>query len=713
MALTAKEHKAIISLLKRKPNKIEREVFAAMWSEHCSYKSTKIWLRKLYTKNKLVLQGPGENAGAIDIGDNEALIFKIESHNHPSQIEPYNGAATGVGGILRDILVMGANPVALMNMLCFGERDKPGMQPLIEHVTTGIGDYANSMGVPTIGGKVIFDSCYYHNILVNVFAAGITKHSALLYNKADLERFDLFYLGAKTGHDGLGGAILASANFTHDIVNEREYNAQVANPFLGRCLLEAFRELHTAKLIKASTDLGAAGLVGAASELAANNALGIDLHLQNIPTINKNMTPSEILLSETQERILLVLHQDSEEKAQNIARKWGLDFAKIGQTNLAPFVTIYHSQQQLAHLPIYALTTHSPTNKLASRAPTCPKPSKQKLNSTNFQSDLLELLKHCNKASKHWFFEQFDSYVQGNTVLHPGLDASLIKLPYSSKALAFSMHVNPTYCAANPMRGAIQAVAQCWRNINAIGCKPLAITNNLNFGDPNNNEIMGQFIATIKGLTKASKVLNIPVVSGNVSLYNQTENIAIKPTPSIVVVGTSPNWQNTIAGKSLKEGDYIFLLGKHATHLDCSLYQTIRNNFSAGNAPKTNLKTELIHGKFIRNLIVAGLLSSCRSLGSGGLIAACALLSIQEEIGIRLSLPKNLNATQLLFGEDQSRYIIAMSELNIETVIKQAKSKKLHLYALGRVSGKNFNIEKICNIAIDKLKYAYYNLEKV
>ncbi|WJW79917.1 phosphoribosylformylglycinamidine synthase subunit PurL [Bartonella sp. TP] len=711
MVLNCNEHKKIITILKREPNEIEEQLFTALWSEHCSYKSSKIWLQRLYSKNKFVLQGPGENAGAIDIGNDDVLVFKIESHNHPSQIAPYHGAATGVGGILRDIFTMGAKPIALMNILYFGNTEKPYMRNLINEVASGIGAYSNSFGVPNIGGKVIFDNCYNQNILVNVFAAGVTKREKLIRAKTTSQKFSIFYLGAKTGRDGTGGAATASASFTTKS-NIPSNSSQIANPFFGRCLFEAFMEMQAKQCIQAATDMGAAGIAGAVSELGAKNTLGIDLYLDNIPILQKNLTAKELLLAETQERLLLAVYDNCENTATAIAKKWGLAFAKIGTTKKKPYLCVYYKKQQIANVPIYALTTQSPTYKLAAKKATYAKKQTHNLVSNNITNDILNLLSNFNKASKNWFYEQFDSYIQGNTIIHPGSDAALIKLEHSEKAIAFSTHANPRYCSADPRLGAMHLVAQCWRNISAIGCKALAVTNNLNFADPNQPEIMGQFISTIKGLNKACKSLNLPIVSGNVSFYNQTDKKTIKPSPTLVAVGLATNWQQTSANKKSNPGDYIFLLGKHGRHLDCSLYKAMQEINFLGKPPKVLLKLERKHGIFVQSLIKTGLANSCLSLGSGGLIAALARFAISEKLGLDIHLPVVKDPLPILFAEDQARYIFSAKKDNVTAIMTKAKTKKIKLHTLGQVKGNKFNIAKICNIDIKELELAYYNPRK-
>lgn len=697
MCLTEIEKKQIQKILKRKPNDVELKMFAALWNEHCSYKSTKKLLKNLYNKNAIVLSEPNENAGVIDIGDNKALIFKVESHNHPSYIEPYNGAATGVGGILRDIFVMGAKPVALMNALRFGNIKHPKTKNFCKLISKGIAVYSNSFGVPTIGGEVEFDDCYNNNILVNVFAAGIASKDKLISRKTKLKNFNVYYIGASTSNDGVGNSIMASSSFS---CKEKEENIQIANPFIGRCCYEAFQELLNYNLIEASTDLGASGLACAITELGDSNNCGIELNLNNVPSTNKNLSAEELLFSETQERILVIIKQNNEDLASQICKKWNIAFSKIATSTIEPFIKIEHNNNVISNIPIKAEVPLKPYNYLIEK--TSP-PLFKNISINIIENTILKLIELPNFASKEWFYSQFDSYIQSNTIIHPGDNCGVIKLENNTKMLAFKIDSNPSFCSIGPYKGTINSVVKCWRSIISIGAQPLAITNNLNFGSPENPKIMGHIITSIKAMNKACYALNLPIVSGNVSLYNQTNNKAIKPTPTIAAVGIS---SRQISNRIYQDNS-IFLLGDMPRNLCNSILHFVDSDFTAY-PPTHNLKKELIYGEFIKKLYKEDLITNCQPIISGGILMTLTRLIIKTKIGIKLKLPLN-NLFIKLFSEEDATYIITLPKENEKNLKILATEKKIKIKKLGVLKGTEFKLEKVFNIDINVIIKKFHN----
>jgi len=537
------EYQRILDLIGREPSFTELGIFSAMWNEHCSYKSSKKWLRTLPTTGARVIQGPGENAGVVDIGDGDCVIFKMESHNHPSYIEPYQGAATGVGGILRDVFTMGARPVAAMNALRFGEPDHPKTRHLVAGVVAGIGGYGNAFGVPVVGGEVNFDPSYNGNILVNAFAAGLAKTNAVFYSKAEGVGLPVVYLGAKTGRDGVGGATMASAEFDERI-EEKRPTVQVGDPFTEKCLLEACLELMASGAVIAIQDMGAAGLTCSAVEMGAKGDLGIELDLDHVPVREEQMSAYEMMLSESQERMLMVLHPEKQTEAEAIFRKWGLDFAVVGRTTDDLHFRVLHQGEEVANLPIKDLGDQAPEYDRPWSEPKRPRPvAADTIPVMDVADALLTLIGSAGLSSRRWVWEQYDMLIQGNSLQIPGGDAGVVRVEgHPAKALAFASDVTPRYCEADPYEGGKQAVAECWRNLTATGAEPLAATDNLNFGNPERPEIMGQLVAAIKGIGEACRALDFPIVSGNVSLYNETNGQGILPTPTIGGVGLIPDW---------------------------------------------------------------------------------------------------------------------------------------------------------------------------
>src|SRR6478735_6453383 len=560
------EYQKILQLIGRAPTYTELGIFSAMWNEHCSYKSSKKHLRGLPTSAPWVIQGPGENAGVIDIGDGDAIVFKMESHNHPSFIEPYQGAATGVGGILRDVFTMGARPIAAMNALRFGAPDHPKTRHLVSGVVAGVGGYGNSFGVPTVGGEVEFDARYNGNILVNAFAAGLAKSDAIFYSKAEGVGLPVVYLGAKTGRDGVGGATMASAEFDESI-EEKRPTVQVGDPFTEKCLLEACLELMKTGAVIAIQDMGAAGLTCSAVEMGAKGDLGIELNLDNVPVREEAMTPYEMMLSESQERMLMVLHPEKEAAARAVFEKWELDFATVGHTTDDLRFRVLWKGEEVANLPIKDLGDAAPEyDRPWTQPPVVTPLAENDIPQMDIADALLRLVGGHHGSSRRWVYEQYDTLIQGNSLQLPGGDAGVIRVEgHATKALAFTSDVTPRYCEADPFEGGKQAVAECWRNLTATGAEPLAATDNLNFGNPERPEIMGQLVKAIEGIGEACRALDFPIVSGNVSLYNETNGQGILPTPTIGGVGLIGDWSKMARIGFAGEGQMIVLVGAPAT----------------------------------------------------------------------------------------------------------------------------------------------------
>ena len=646
------EYDRILDIIGREPSFTELGIFSAMWNEHCSYKSSKKWLRTLPTDGPQVICGPGENAGVVDIGDGQAVVFKMESHNHPSYIEPYQGAATGVGGILRDVFTMGARPIAAMNSLSFGRPDHPKTKRLVAGVVEGIGGYGNAFGVPTIGGEVRFHTAYDGNCLVNAFAAGLADADKIFYSAASGVGMPVVYLGAKTGRDGVGGATMASAEFD-DTIEEKRPTVQVGDPFTEKRLLEACLELMASGAVISIQDMGAAGLTCSAVEMGDKGGLGIRLDLDRVPVRETGMSAYEMMLSESQERMLMVLKPEKEDEARAIFDKWDLDFAVVGETIAEDRFLILHGNETKADLPL---------SKLASSAPEYDRPHVQNgaapaLDvSQNVQIDPIEGLRALigapNYASKEWVYQQYDSQVMADTVRTPGLGAGVVRVHGTDKLLAFTSDVTPRYVRANPREGGKQAVAEAFRNLIAVGAKPLAATDNLNFGNPEKPEIMGQFVAAIQGIGEACQALDMPIVSGNVSLYNETDGQAILPTPTIGAVGLIPSSERLISGVP-NDGDFALVIGKTAGHLGQSALLAEAMGIEDGDAPPVDLERERTHGQFL--LDHHDWVSAATDLSDGGL--ALAAFEMAEAAGLGVTLETADIAE--LFGEDQARYLVA------------------------------------------------------
>jgi phosphoribosylformylglycinamidine synthase subunit PurL len=687
--LTPDEYARILALIGRTPTFTELGIFSAMWNEHCSYKSSRIHLRKLPTKAPWVIQGPGENAGVIEIGDGLACVFKMESHNHPSFIEPFQGAATGVGGILRDVFTMGARPIACLNLLRFGAPDHPRTRHLVAGVVAGIGAYGNSFGVPTVGGSVNFDKGYDGNILVNAMAVGIAKKDAIFYAKASGLNKKIVYLGSKTGRDGIHGAAMASASFEADTEAKRPA-VQVGDPFTEKLLLEACLELMQTGAVIAIQDMGAAGLTCSAVEMGAKGDLGLELDLDCVPCRETGMTAYEMLLSESQERMLMVLDPAKEKESETIFRKWGLDFAIVGKTTNTLRFVVKHQGAIKADLPIKELGDAAPVydRPYASAAKANP-PDAAALQAPLSNSEaLLRLLGSPDLCSKRWVYEQYDHLILGNTVQPPGGDAAVVRIGDGPKGLALTTDVTQRYCAADPYEGGKQAVAEAWRNLNAVGALPRAVTDNLNFGNPEKPEIMGELIGCIEGIAEACRVLDFPVVSGNVSLYNETSGCGIPPTPAIGGVGLIEDVRQTVTLGFKQEGERILLIGKNGGWLGQSLYARDLCGCSEGAPPPVDLAEERRNGDFVRSLIQQQRVSAAHDISDGGLAVALAEMAIAGGTGASIAIPADVPDHAFLFGEDQARYVLAAAPHQADAIRSAARSAGIACEILG-VTGAN------------------------
>ena len=702
------EYQRILKLIGREPTYTELGIFSAMWNEHCSYKSSKKWLRTLPTSGPCVIQGPGENAGVVDIGDGQAVVFKMESHNHPSYIEPYQGAATGVGGILRDVFTMGARPVAAMNALRFGEPEHAKTRHLVSGVVSGVGGYGNAFGVPTVGGEVQFDARYNDNCLVNAFAAGLADADAIFYSKAEGVGLPVVYLGAKTGRDGVGGATMASAEFD-DSIDEKRPTVQVGDPFTEKCLLEACLELMASGAVIAIQDMGAAGLTCSAVEMGAKGDLGIRLDLDKVPVREERMSAYEMMLSESQERMLMVLRPEQEKEAEAIFHKWGLDFAIVGETTDDLRFRVFHQGDEVANLPIKELGDEAPEYDRPWVEPAAPAAlERTDVPDMDVAEALVKLLGTPNISSRRWVWEQYDTLIQGNSLQLPGGAAGVIRVEgHATKALAFSSDVNPRYCEADPFEGGKQAVAECWRNLTATGALPLAATDNLNFGNPERPEIMGQLVHAIKGIGEACRALDFPIVSGNVSLYNETNGQGILPTPTIGGVGLIDDWSKMARVRFAAENEEIFLVGgprELGTHLGQSAYLRDLHGRNEGPAPHVDLAHEKAAGDFVRGLIRSGIATAVHDCSDGGLGVAIAEMAIASGIGATVDLADDCDAVAALFGEDQGRYVVTMSK---DSAAALATANSVNIVRIGTTGGSSLKLGRARAIPVVELKEAH------
>ncbi|MDB9936497.1 phosphoribosylformylglycinamidine synthase subunit PurL [Candidatus Pelagibacter sp.] len=704
--LKKEEYKQICDLLKRVPNITELGIFSAMWNEHCSYKSSRFHLKNLPTKGKNVIQGPGENAGVIDIGDNDAIVFKIESHNHPSFIEPYQGAATGVGGIMRDVFTMGARPIANLNSIHFGSPQNKKTKNLLRGVVHGIGGYGNCMGVPTIAGQTSFDESYNGNILVNAMTLGLVKKDKIFYSKAVGLGKPVIYVGSKTGRDGIHGASMASASFD-DKIEEKKPTVQVGDPFTEKLLLEACLELMAGDSIIAIQDMGAAGLTSSSIEMASKGNLGIEINLNKVPCRESKMTPYEIMLSESQERMLIVLENGKEDLAKKIFDKWNLDFAVIGKTTKSKKIELYFDKVKVADIPINTLVENSPMYDRKWKKAKLPKKvkiKKEQFKNLKIVNVLNKVLSNPNVCSKEWIWQQYDHTVMGDTIQKPGGDAGVVRVHNTSKAIAASVDSSAVYCWAHPLSGGKQIVCESWRNLISVGAKPIAITNCLNFGSPENQENMGEFVECVQGLGEASLYLNFPVVSGNVSFYNQTKDIGIKPTPTIGGVGLITNYKNMVTMDLKESGNILLVIGKTEGHLDQSLFSRDILNEKNGPPPEINLFNEKNNGETILKLINKKFIKAAHDVSLGGIITALSKMCIKGKKGVILKKPDYLiNQFEYLFGEDQGRYIIEIDKKNLQDVIKILSENSVHFDQLGTITDDDLIIDDKSKVSIDDL----------
>jgi len=695
--LSPEEYDRVLNALGREPNLTELGIFSVMWSEHCSYKSSRIHLKKLPTEGPQVICGPGENAGVVDIGDGQAAIFKMESHNHPSYIEPYQGAATGVGGILRDVFTMGARPVANMNALRFGRPDHPKMKHLISGVVHGIGGYGNCVGVPTVGGEVNFHPAYDGNILVNAMTVGVADTDKIFYSAASGIGNPIVYVGSKTGRDGIHGATMASADFGDDADAKRP-TVQVGDPFTEKLLIEACLELMASDAIVAIQDMGAAGLTSSSVEMASKGGVGIQLNMDDVPQRETGMTAYEMMLSESQERMLMVLQPGKEAFAEAIFRKWELDFAVIGHVTDTGRMVLIHKGETVCDIPLAPLADDAP---LYDR-PAMPKDEYKvwsgvkplgEIPASDVGADLVKLMGSPDIASRRWIWEQYDHMVGADTVQRPGGDAAVVRVHGTQKGIAISTDCTPRYCYADPYEGGKQAIAECYRNISAVGATPLAVTNCLNFANPQRPEIMAQLTGCLDGMGDACRALDFPIVSGNVSLYNESKatggGSAILPTPAIGGIGLLQNIDvmATVAFKN--EGDAIWVIGGEGSHLGQSIWLREIAGQEAGDAPKVDLAAERANAEAVRTLIAEGKVNAVHDISDGGLLVAVTEMALAGGLGAELSVQLT---TASAFGEDQGRYVVAAAQgVEIAGAVR-----------IGTTGG-----DKVAGVALDALRSAH------
>ena len=699
------EYTKIKDLLKREPNILELGVFSAMWNEHCSYKSSRIHLKNLPTKGKNVIQGPGENAGVIDIGDNDAIVFKIESHNHPSYIEPYQGAATGVGGILRDVFTMGARPIALLNSIHFGSPDHFKTKSLLNGVVSGIAGYGNCIGIPTVAGETKFNKTYNENILVNAMAIGHAKKDKIFYSKAKGLNKSVVYVGSKTGRDGIHGASMASAEFDENS-EEKKPTVQVGDPFTEKLLMEACLELMKGSSIISIQDMGAAGLTSSSVEMASKGDLGMELNLEKVPCREENMSPYEMMLSESQERMLIILEDEKENSAKKIFEKWDLDFVVIGKTTDTNNLTLKYNNELVGEIPIEALASKAPIYERKWVKTKLPekKINIKDLKKIKLEDALLKILSSPNQSNKNWVTEQYDQMVMCDTAQKSGSDAAIIRIHNKDKAIAVTVDSSANYCKAHPLTGGKQVVCESWRNLISVGAKPIAITNCLNFGNPENSKIMGEFAECILGIKEACEFLNFPVVSGNVSLYNGTNKKNIYPTPVIGGVGLIKNTTNKINHSLKKEKNIIIQIGKTFGHLYQSVFFDEIHSIREGPPPEVNLTNEKNNGETVLKLLDKNLIHSIHDVSEGGMILSLAEMSLSSNLGLKIERPKKLsNIMEYYFGEDQGRYLIEIDGKDIEEVQNILKENNIFNEIVANVQKDFFEVTGELKIKINDL----------
>ena len=707
--LTEAEYERILTALGRAPTITELGIYSVMWSEHCSYKSSKVHLKRLPTKAPWVIQGPGENAGVIDIGDGDAAVFKMESHNHPSYIEPYQGAATGVGGILRDVFTMGARPVANMNALRFGDPTHPKTKHLVSGVVAGIGGYGNCVGVPTVGGETIFDAGYNGNILVNAMTVGLAKADRIFYSAAAGIGNPVVYVGSKTGRDGIHGATMASAEFSED-ADEKRPTVQVGDPFTEKLLIEACLELMASDAIVAIQDMGAAGLTSSSVEMASKGGVGFALDLDRVPCRETGMTPYEMMLSESQERMLMVLKPGREAFARAIFEKWDLDFAVIGAITDTGRLTLSFGGEVVGDIPVSSLVDDAPEYQRPYAVPKAP-PALETEDvpaPDDYAGTLLKMVGLPDLCSRRWIWEQYDHMVMADTVQRPGGDAAVVRVHGTNKGLAISTDCTPRYCEADPVEGGKQAVAETWRNITAVGGRPLAITDCMNFGNPERPEIMGQFAGCIDGMAEACAALDYPVVSGNVSLYNETNGQAIPPAPAIGGVGLIADISRMATVAFKRDGDVILLVGETRGHLGRSIYLRDILERAEGAPPPVDLAAERRNGDFVRGLIEDGLTDTVHDLSDGGLAIAVAEMAMAGGIGAEIALDgSDTPLHALLFGEDQGRYLVAVPAGEAENVLSGARRASVPVTRLGSTGQDALSINGVLRLTVTQLREAH------
>jgi len=703
------EYDRLLEIMGREPSLTELGIFSVMWSEHCSYKSSRFWLKQLPTTGPQVIQGPGENAGIVDLGDGDCAVFKMESHNHPSYIEPYQGAATGVGGIMRDVFTMGARPVANLNALRFGDPAHPKTRHLVGGVVAGIGGYGNCVGVPTVGGEVNFDAAYNNNILVNAMCIGLAKTDKVFYSAAKGVDLPVVYVGSKTGRDGIHGATMASAEFDDDS-DEKRPTVQVGDPFTEKLLIEACLELMASDAIIAIQDMGAAGLTSSTSEMADKGGVGIELDLDHVPQRETGMTAYEMLLSESQERMLMVLKPGSEAEAEAVFRKWGLDFAVIGRTNDTGRMVVRHNSTVEADIPVAMLADSAPlyqrpwvaTPKLETISPEAvPAPA-------SLFGALETLMADPQGCSRRWVWEQYDHMVMGDTIQRPGGDAAVVRVHGTNKAIAATCDVTPRYVLADPSMGTKQAVAETWRNLSAVGAEPLAITDNLNYASPERPEIMGQFVESIEGMKEVCEALAYPVVAGNVSLYNETNGVGIPPTPAIGGVGIIKDLSKRADLAVKQAGNALVLIGVEGGHLGQSLYQQVITGALAGAPPPVDLSAEKAAGDFVRGLIQEQSVLGVHDISDGGLLVAVAEMALAGDIGVAMSPPGGeLPAHALWFGEDQGRYLVEVDAHNVAALVQRSEEAGLAARTVGTIGGTVLSLEGETSLPLAQLRTAH------
>jgi phosphoribosylformylglycinamidine synthase len=705
--LAPDEYQRLLGIMGRDPTMVELGIFSAMWSEHCSYKSSKVWLKKLPTTAPWVICGPGENAGVIDIGDGQAAIFKMESHNHPSYIEPYQGAATGVGGILRDVFTMGARPIANVNALRFGDPSHPKTRHLVSGVVAGIGGYGNCMGIPTVAGETNFHRAYNENILVNAMTVGIAPANRIFYSAAAGLGNPIVYVGSKTGRDGIHGATMSSAEFSEDSESKRP-TVQVGDPFVEKLLLEACLELMATDAIVAIQDMGAAGLTSSSFEMADKGELGVELHLDRVPMRETGMNPYELMLSESQERMLMVLKPGREEMARKVFEKWELDFAIIGTlTDTRRMVLRWHGDV-VANIPIPPVVTQAPMyerpwveTKLPATLAIADVPAPK-----DYGAALLKMIGCPDLASKAWIWRQYDHLIMGNTAIRPGGDSAVVRVAANQpKALAITSDCTPRYCAAHPETGGRQAVAEAWRNLTAVGARPLACTDNMNFGNPTKPEVMGQFGGCITGMAEACRALDFPIVSGNVSLYNETEGRPIMPTPVIGGVGLLADVQGCVDIALRDAGLALVLVGETRGHLGQSIFLREIHGREHGAPPPVDLAVERRNGDFVRGQIGAGHVAACHDLSDGGLLIALTEMAMAGATGATIKAPADIAPHAWLFGEDQGRYLLATN--TPDAVLAAATKAGVPARRIGTSGGGALTVEGLMAISLSELRRAH------